>query len=89
MRYWLEAGYPYELAGLLYFLFYLRMMRGTDAARFSQRTKILTLVASIVLVGSVPLHYGATAAGIVAMFGFVVLAVWSTLADRRSPPPPG
>jgi hypothetical protein len=81
----LRAGYPYEIAGLLYFGFYLLMTRrGND--RFSQRTKAFTLIASIVLVASVPLHYGANTLGIALMLVVVALAMWSTYTDRRNPP---
>jgi hypothetical protein len=80
------SGIPYELAGLVYFVFYLLMSRGQASARFSKRSKILTLAAAIVLVGAVPLHYGTNGYGIAAMLGFVALAMWSTWMDRSSPP---
>ena len=82
----IQTGYPFELAGLVYFLFYLSMSRRTGGARFSQRSKIFTLIASIVLVGSVPFHYGAQPVGIVLMLAVVAISIWSTWTDRRSPP---
>ena len=81
-----EIGYPYELIGLVYFVLYLQMTRKGVAQRFSQRTKALTLVAAIVLVGAVPFHYGANAAGIVLMLVLAVLALVATLVDRTRPP---
>jgi hypothetical protein len=83
-----ESGLPYEFAGIVYFAFYLLMMRGRAAARFSRRSKIFTLVAAMVLVGAVPLHYGTNGYGIAAMLGFVAFAMWSTWMDRLSPPTP-
>jgi hypothetical protein len=81
----IRSGYPFEIAGLVYFGFYLVMTRrGND--RFSQRSKAFTLIASIVLVASVPLHYGAQPLGIVLMLAVVALAMWSTYTDRRTPP---
>jgi hypothetical protein len=80
----IRSGVPFELAGLVYFAFYLVMSRQRAGGRFSQRSKILTLLASIVLVASVPLHYGANPLAIVAMFGFAAMAMLSTILDRRS-----
>lgn len=82
----IRAGYPYELAGLLYFLFYLSMSRGRAKDRFSQRSKTFTLIASIALVGSVPFHYGAEPLAVVLMLAVLAVAMWSTYADRRKPP---
>lgn len=82
----LASGVPYELAGLVYFAFYLLMSRGRSAERFSKRSKVLTLLAAIVLVGAVPLHYGATTAGIVVMLVVAVAALVSTWRDRSAPP---
>ncbi|GAC1571314.1 MAG: hypothetical protein NVS3B7_01250 [Candidatus Elarobacter sp.] len=82
----LRAGYPFELAGLVYFLFYLTMSRGRNRDRFSRRSKTFTLIASIALVASVPFHYGGEPLAIVVMFAIVGVAMWSTFADRRRPP---
>jgi hypothetical protein len=85
----IQAGYPYELAGLLYYVFFVLMTRGKAAARFSQRSRVLTLAASIALIGSVPLHYAAQPAGVALMLGLVVVAMASTWLDRgRAQPPP-
>ncbi|BDE08041.1 hypothetical protein WPS_33170 [Vulcanimicrobium alpinum] len=78
----LESGIPYEIAGLVYFGFFLLMSSPRSAGRFTRRSRLLTLLAAIVLVGAVPLHYGANAYGIAAMFGFVALAMWATWIDR-------
>ncbi len=78
----IATGYPYELAGLLYYGFFLAMTRGKRAARFSQRSKVLTLLAAIALIGSVPLHYAASPLGVALMLGLVVVALASTWLDR-------
>jgi hypothetical protein len=82
----IRTGYPFELAGFVYFLFYLAMSRKGAGARFSQRSKIFTLLASIALVGSVPFGYGAQPLGIVLMLAVVAISIWSTWSDRRTPP---
>jgi uncharacterized membrane protein len=84
--YLIQTGYPFELAGFVYFLFYLAMSRKGAGERFSQRSKIFTLIASIVLVGSVPLHYGAQPLAIALMLAIVAISIWSTWSDRRPPP---
>ena len=80
----LRAGIPYEIAGLIYFGFYLVMSRPGGKTRFSTRSKLLTLLAAIVLVGAVPLHYGENALAIVAVLGFAVMALLSAILDRRA-----
>jgi cobalamin synthase len=85
----LQTGYPFEVAGLIYFLFYIAMSRGRSKDRFSQRSKTFTLIASIALVASVPFGYGAQPAAIACMLGLVAIALWSTWSDRRTPPPSG
>ncbi|GAC1659559.1 MAG: hypothetical protein NVS4B13_04670 [Candidatus Elarobacter sp.] len=83
IEYLVQTGYPFEVAGLIYFLFYLKMSRGRGAERFSQRSRTFTLIASIALVGSVPFHYGAQPPGIVLMLAAVAISLWSTWNDRR------
>ena len=83
----LQTGYPFELAGLIYFLFYIAMSRPKNRDRFSQRSKVFTLIASMALVGSVPFGYGTQPVAIVLMLGLVAIAIWSTWSDRRTPPP--
>lgn len=84
----IRSGYPYELAGLLYYVFFLTMTRGKNAARFSKRSKVLTLVASIALIGSVPLGYAAQPLAGALMLALVAIALVSTWLDRRRPEPP-
>lgn len=78
----IRSGVAFELAGLVYFLFYLRMSRGSAAPHFSRRSKILTLLAAIALVGSVVLHYADQLAGIVLMLALAVASLVSTWSDR-------
>lgn len=84
----IRSGYLYELAGLLYYVFFLTMTRGKNAARFSRRSKALTLVAAIALIGSVPLRYAAHPLAGVLMLVLVAIALLSTWLDRRRPEPP-
>lgn len=86
--YFVQTGYPFEIAGFVYFLFYLAMSRPGARARFSQRSKALTLIASIVLVASVPFHYGTQPVAIVLMLAVVAISIASSWNDRRSPPAP-
>lgn len=79
----LASGIPWEIAGLIYFLFYLAMSRPRSAARFSRRSKALTLVAALALVAAVPLHYGAQPIGVVVMLLLLLASLISTFADRR------
>lgn len=84
----IQSGYPYELAGLLYYVFFLTMTRGKHAARFSLRSKVLTLVAAIALIGSVPLRYAAQPPAGVLLLALVAVALLSAWLDRRRPAPP-
>ena len=83
----LASGYLYELAGLIYFFFYLRMMR-PGATRYSRRTRALTLLAIIALVGSALAGYARSQVGVAVMLLLVIAAIASTYADRRTPPAP-
>ena len=84
MNAFLQSGYPYELAGLLYYAFFLVMSRRRDA-HFSRRSQLLTLLAAIVLVASVPLHYSNNAAGQIVMIVLAGASLVSTWLDRRAP----
>lgn len=77
----IQAGYPYELAGIVYYVFFVMMSRKRFAATYSKRSRILVVLAAIVMVGCVPFHYAATSLGAAAMFGLAGLALLSTLAD--------
>jgi hypothetical protein len=77
----LGSGYPYELVGIVYYVFFLMMGRKRYAAGYSNRSRYLVLLAAIVLVGCVPFHYAESAAGIVAMLASAAIALASTLMD--------
>jgi hypothetical protein len=79
----IRSGYLYELAGLVYYVFFLLMTRGPRAARFSQRSKVLTLVAAIGLIASVPLRYAWQPVAVAMMLALVAVAMVSTWLDRR------
>lgn len=82
---WIVAScFVWEFAGLVYYLAFLMMSRGKRAARLSQRTKVLTLVAAIVMVASVPLHYANLKAGVTLMVLLAVVSVASNMADGRA-----
>ncbi|HZO93697.1 MAG TPA: hypothetical protein VFB22_07985 [Candidatus Baltobacteraceae bacterium] len=72
----------------MYFLFYLRMSRPNAPQRFSRRSRALTLIASIALIGSAILHYASSQIGVAVMLLLVIASVASTYADRRMPPRP-
>lgn len=77
-----EAGYGYEVAGLIYYVFFIVMTRRRDA-RFSQRSRILALVAAIALVGSVPFHYATFPAGVALMALLGAASLVSSFIDLR------
>jgi hypothetical protein len=77
----LAAGYPYELAGLIYYGFFVLMNRRSNAARYTRRSRLLVVLAAIVMVACVPFHYATDPLGVIAMLGLAVLALLSTLAD--------
>ncbi len=77
----IEAGYPYELVGLLYYVLFLMMGRKRYAASYTNRSRLLALLAAIVMIGCVPFRYATVALGIEAMFALAVLALASTVAD--------
>jgi hypothetical protein len=80
----LDAGYPYELAGLVFYAFFLYMARKRNGPRYSRRTRVLTIVAAIGLVAVVPLHYARNGAAVTffALLGFASLA--SAFVDARA-----
>jgi hypothetical protein len=80
----IRSGVLFELVGLCYFLFYLSMSRPAVAARFSRRSRVLTLLAAMALFGSVVGHYAQAPLGIVAMFALAVAALVSTFVDRTT-----
>ena len=77
----LAAGYPYELAGLVYYAFFVWMNRPKNAARYTRRSRLLVVLAGIVMVGCVPFHYATDPLGVIAMLGVAVLSLLSTFLD--------
>lgn len=80
----LDAGYPYEIAGLVFYVFFLYMVRRESGSRYSQRTRVLAIVAAIGLVGVVPFHYAGNAAAVAIMLLLGVAAVVSAFIDARA-----
>ena len=63
------------------------MSRKRFAAKYTSRSRILVILAGIVMVGCVPFHYANAFFGVTAMFALAILALVSTLIDaltRRS-----
>jgi hypothetical protein len=81
------TGFSQELAGLAFFLVYVGMSRPRAAGRYSRRTQVLVLLAAIVLVASVPLHYGTGPAARWFVLLLPVLSLVSVIADARRHPP--
>ena len=77
----IQAGYPYELAGILYYVFFLMMGRKRYAANYTSRSRTFVILAAIAMVGCVPFHYATTLAGVTVMFALAFLALGSTLVD--------
>ena len=75
------AGYPYEFAGLLYYVFFLVMGRPRFAGLYSLRTRVITLLAAIAMVACVPLHYATSVIGVVGMLALGVVALGSATLD--------
>ena len=80
------AEYVWELVGILWYGAFLIMSRGRNAARLSKRTRILTLVAAIVMVASAPLHYANLRIGVAVMVLLALASVLSNVADARVSP---
>lgn len=75
------AGYPYELAGILYYVLFVLMSRKRYAGRYTKRSRILVILAGIVMIGCVPFHYATSLLGFVAMIGLAIVALLSTFID--------
>jgi uncharacterized membrane protein len=84
MNAFLASGLPYEIVGLVYFLFYLWMARPRAVGRYTRRSRALVLVAAIALVGAVPLHYGDQPAGVAVMLLLLLVSLVSSFVDARS-----
>jgi hypothetical protein len=79
----IEAGYPYEIAGLVYYVFFLYMVRKRGGLSYSQRTRVLTIIAAIGLVGVVPFHYATNTAAVATILLLGVAALVSAFLDAR------
>lgn len=79
----MNAGLPYEIVGIVYYVLFLLMGRKRYAHRYSPHSRVLTLVAAIVLVACVPLHYAATGLGVTLMLVLAAAALISTAIDTR------
>jgi uncharacterized membrane protein len=75
------AGYPYELAGICYYVLFLLMNRKANAGRYSLRSRLLVICAAVVMVGCVPFHYAAVPLAVTVMLVLAILALLSTFAD--------
>jgi hypothetical protein len=62
-------------------VFFVLMSRKRNAAIYSKRSRILVVLAAIVMVGCVPFHYANELLGVTAMFTLAIVALVSTLAD--------
>lgn len=82
----LAAGYPYEIAGLVFYVFFLYMVRRGSGQRYSQRTRVLTIVAAIGLVGVVPFHYADNPAAVTVLLVLGFAAIVSAFIDARARP---
>ncbi len=64
------------------------MSRKTFAGTYSLRSRVLVVLAAIVMVGCVPFHYAGSGLGVIAMLGLAFISLLSTIIDlmvsRRS-----
>ncbi|GAC1418818.1 MAG: hypothetical protein NVSMB5_10470 [Candidatus Velthaea sp.] len=79
----LEAGYLYEFAGLVFYVFFLIMTRRANVAKYSARSRVLTIAAAIVLVGSALFHYATNSAGVTVMLVLALASLGSAFEDVR------
>jgi uncharacterized membrane protein len=77
----IAAGYPYELAGILYYILFALMSRKRVAGKYTARSRVLVIAAGIVMIGCVPFHYATAPVGVTAMFVFAAVALVSTFID--------
>ncbi len=80
----IDAGYPYEIAGLVLYVFFLYMIRKRGGVMYSQRTRILTIVAAIGLVGAVPFHYADKTPAVAVAMLLGAAALTCAFLDRRA-----
>jgi hypothetical protein len=79
-----DAGYPYEIAGLVLYAFFLYMTRKRNGLRYSQRTRVFTIAAAIGLVGVVPFHYARNGAAIAIVLLIGLASLASAFVDARA-----
>jgi hypothetical protein len=78
------AGYPYEFVGLLYFVFFLLMGRKRYEGVYTKRSRVLTIIAAMVMVGCVPFGYASSSLGIIVMFAVAIISMISTVRDTAT-----
>jgi hypothetical protein len=66
---------------MLYYVLFVMMSRKRYAANYTTRSRILAVLAAIVMVGCVPFHYANTVLGVAAMIGLAILALLSAVID--------
>jgi len=77
----IAAGYPYELAGLLYYVLFLLMSRKQNAKKYTRRSRVLVILAAIVMVACVPLHFADAFLGVMAMYVLAIAGLVSMAID--------
>jgi nitric oxide reductase large subunit len=81
-----EAGYLYELAGLVFYVFFLYMVRRRTRLRYTQRSRVLTIAAAIGLVGAAPFGYAHNGSAVAFVLLLGLAALGSALIDARTKP---
>ncbi len=79
----IDAGYPYEIAGLVFYVFFIYMTRRANGPRYAQHTRVLTIGAAIGLVGVVPFHYAANSTVMFVVLALALAALISAFVDAR------
>jgi len=77
----IATGYPYELVGIFYYVLFMLMSRKRLAGKYTARSRILVILAGIVMIACVPFHYAATGLGVAAMYALAIVALLSTFID--------
>jgi hypothetical protein len=80
----LDSGYTYEIAGLVFYVFFLYMVRTRRGPAYSQRTRVLTIVAAMGLVGTVPFRYADNVAVLAIVLLIAAAALASAFVDGRA-----
>ena len=80
----IEAGYPYELVGLGYYITFLIMQRPKNRDRFSMRSRMLTFLAAFALVASVPFGYAHNTLIVGLVLLIALAAIVSSFLDARA-----